>query len=964
MHNQTLSWWGFTDATGILAHGYELTAGCDRLMTPPTLGKYMWDYTTMDGLGNGTFEDGVWLKPLIQITHDNNAYYYFTYSRQFYLPQHNVMLLGRVYGLAEHLLDVTLKLNSDDLVLITDDMNRVLTYTGSPQGDAPLRNCTGRESVPFFTGKCADITPWQQSNPLIRSLLTEYGEKIRVSREDASSQFVTVGGVKFVMTNQRIASADGVILIATFVSRTDTLYGHFRRSSLITTIACACLVFCVVLVLGMLGVFLVRRSTRTILMTLEASKSLAVLDTDGAIESLESPEACNADRDVRQLLLAIATHLKFFKPFFSQALIQKMPHENSASQMCAEDVAGSQFDASPDNASALLLGSWKRINDEPCLHTRRGTVALIKLNGCAENDVLAVTRFHEFVHLCVAQEGGVVDQMCPTSVMATFNYHQTVVMHQAAAGRAVQKAVAQLGFERLKLTAAIVSSTDYVATFGSTNCKARAVAGKGVEIAEKLIQLCGLIGVNVVMNEQASAAYPAATLLVDVIEPRSEDPHEPCKTVSVFAPYSLLRMNDDAANVYSKAISLLRASNVVDATAVLRQYIADAKLRPSSHLCRLLEVCEQHSKRKGDGYARKEQWWECTEAEWEASRFVGEVTGAAQLVGSGPEHRTAESTPKESDTLRTATVRFIGDSPHDDRVVPKTGASEDAKSLSFPSSMLPSDCCPFSTIIDNCCEEWRVSCGAPLGCGRFGSVYLASSTKTGRMAALKLFELSGWESDTPTLIREVEVLSSLQNPNIASYTSHCITSTHSHLGILMEYQATGSLRSHLSRFGPVPPAAARCYFVDILLGLSFLHERNEVHMNIKPENVLITTEGTCKLADFGMAKLAAMSSTQSVLGAPRYTAPEALRGAKSTKADVWSIGVVIVEMLCGAGPFSHIRGDDAQFVATISEHPDEFVPRYTLPNETGASIRSMIESCLRRDPAQRPHVGAMLQQLQ
>ena len=960
MQNRTLSWWGFSDGTGMMADGYEVTLGSEGLMTPPTLGKHMWNYTTMDRLANGSYEDGVWTRPLIQITQDKSVSYYFTYTRQYYMPLHDAMVVAKVYGYAEDLLDVTLKLSSDDLVVVTDDMNRVLAYTGSPRGDAPLRNCTAKEGVPFFSGQCADIAPWQQSNPIVRTLLTEHGETIRASREDPCSQFVTIGGTRYVMTNQRIMSVDAMTLIVTFVSRTDTLYGHFRRSSLITTIVCACLVFCLALVLGVLGVVLVRRSTRTILMTLDASKSLAVLDTDGAVESLESAEACNADPDVRQLLLAIASHLKYFKPFFSQALIRESPQEDAASPPCDGNIGGRRFNASLDTCE-LLLASSKWINDEPCFRARRGTVALIKLDGRAGDGVLAVTRFHECVHSFVAQEGGIVEQMCPTSVVATFNYHQTVVMHQAAAGRAVQKAVAQLGYEQLKVAAAIVSSTDYVATFGSTSSKARAVAGNGVDMAEKLIQLCDVIGVRILMNEQASAAYPAATLLVDVIAPRSED-HAHHKTVSVFAPLSLLGLDADAADVYSKALSLLRVSNVADATAALRQYIADVKPRSASHLRRLLEVCEQCVRWKGNGYARKELWWECAEAGWEAMRHAGEATDATGLGGVGPQHPTSELTPIESDA---PAARFPDGSQRDGRVAVMPSASEDAKSPSLPNNVLSRDCCPFSTIFDNCGEEWRISRSAPLGRGRSASVYLASSTKTGRMAALKLFKLSSSEPNTAALMREVDVLLSLQNPNIASYTSHCITRTHSHFGVFMEYQAASSLRSYLSRFGPVPPAAARCYFVDILLGLSYLHERYEAHMNIKPENVLITTEGTCKLTDFGTAKLASMSSSsQSVLGAARYTAPEALCGNKSTKADVWSVGVVFVEMLCGAGPFSHIRGDDAQFVAAIRERPDEFVPRYALPVETGPAMRSIIESCLRCDPAQRPHVGAVLQQLE
>ena len=979
MRNGSLHWWGCSDDTGELVHGLVLSEVPKDIPILPTLGREIWTYNSLLHFANGSFEDGFWGKPLIQIAQDSNVFYYFSYTRQYYMPVHRAVSVVIIYELAEHLLDVTLKLKEDDMLMITDESGRVLSFTGSPNGDASQRNCSPMTGVPFFTGQCADIEPYQQANPLVRSMLMGYGERIRASGSTPSTLFARVNDESYIVTSQRIFSGDRLFLTATYVSKRDALYGSFRRDALLITVLCAVFVFLAAIALGLLCFLLLRRSAQTISLTFEVSQCLAVLDTNGAAECLTQQQSGSADQDIRELLLAVTAHLKLYKPFLSQAVTARSQEEesDSSSERTSQahdpqvfaimpDLEEQSLNPGPSNLNKVLSGLSSTRLSETCFRTRRGTVVLCKLLGCSCSDMSAVTRLHECFHACVVQEGGIVDQMWPTSIIATFNYHQTVVMHQAAAGRAAQKAVTQLKADHLHAVVAIVSSTNYVATFGSAARKARVVAGYGVDLAQKLARLSEVLGISILMNEQASVTFPTPTLLVDLIEPRVEDHRVSQKTVSVFAPLSMLHMDENAASVFTKAMLQLKESNACDAVATLRSYLSGARnATPSSHLFRLLEICEKQIKLKAV-YPRKEQWWECYEVGWEKAQQQSpltsdEGTNAAPAAGS-------KTTTEAEFAAKLIEGGVPAMSQHDEGLVSMflqdDAPAEEVNVMPLDGMLLPNRC-PFDAICDNRGEEWAISHDPPLGRGSFASVYLASSTTTGAMAALKLFDLMRAETDAAALIREVEVLSSLQNPNIASYVSCCITRTHSHFGIFMEYLGAGSLRNYLSHFGPVPSTAARCYFVDILTGLCFLHDHNEVHNDIKPDNVLLTTEGTCKLADFGTTRLVGMTSTTCpTFGTPRYTAPEALHGHASVKSDVWSVGVLFVEMICGTNPFSHIRGNDAQFLAAVSARPEEFVPRYSLPVSTDPTLAHIIEACLQRDPQQRPAAADILQQLQ
>ena len=177
------------------------------------------------------------------------------------------------------------------------------------------------------------------------------------------------------------------------------------------------------------------------------------------------------------------------------------------------------------------------------------------------------------------------------------------------------------------------------------------------------------------------------------------------------------------------------------------------------------------------------------------------------------------------------------------------------------------------------------------------------------------------------LQREITLMQNLSHPHIVRYLgtansapapSPSTLSTSSPcqqtLYIFLEYAPGGSIRDLLQKFGPFQLRIARSFTSQILEGLIYLHHNGIVHRDIKGANVLVGSSGTIKLADFGASKQ--LSSVRSIshggcntfTGSPNWVAPEVIQGSSyGTKADVWSVGATVMEMLTGNPPFHELE---------------------------------------------------------
>jgi Tol biopolymer transport system component len=264
---------------------------------------------------------------------------------------------------------------------------------------------------------------------------------------------------------------------------------------------------------------------------------------------------------------------------------------------------------------------------------------------------------------------------------------------------------------------------------------------------------------------------------------------------------------------------------------------------------------------------------------------------------------------------------------------------------------------------------------SPLGAGGMGEVWRAEDEKLGREVALKVLpeDVAGDPDRLARLEREAKMLASLNHTNIAHlYGLETVTpdtSTAQGAGtatfLVMELVEGEDLSERIGR-GPIPVDEAIPIALQIAEALEAAHEQNIVHRDLKPANIKLKGDGAVKVLDFGLAKAweaesadhsLSMSPTMTqhataagiILGTAGYMAPEQAAGlGTDTRADIWSFGVVLWEMLTGVKLF---EGETVSHVlaAVLKDEPD----LRALPESTPPQIAELIGRCLRKKPKMR-----------
>ncbi len=241
-----------------------------------------------------------------------------------------------------------------------------------------------------------------------------------------------------------------------------------------------------------------------------------------------------------------------------------------------------------------------------------------------------------------------------------------------------------------------------------------------------------------------------------------------------------------------------------------------------------------------------------------------------------------------------------------------------------------------------------------VGSGGMSSVYRAHDRLLERDVALKVLH-SHFLSDeeyVERFRREARAVAQLSHPNIVTVIDR--GEADGHQFIVFEYVAGENLKELVQRTGPLPVRRAVELALAIADGLAFAHDHGLVHRDVKPQNVLLSAEGETKVTDFGIARSLdvehGMTQTGTVMGTGHYLSPEQASGRPVTPAtDVYSLGVVLYELLTGEVPF---RGDNV--VAVAMRHVNE-PPPGLLEQRPDVPLRlaGAVERALEKDPARR-----------
>ncbi|XP_078701136.1 mitogen-activated protein kinase kinase kinase 2-like isoform X22 [Branchiostoma floridae x Branchiostoma belcheri] len=204
--------------------------------------------------------------------------------------------------------------------------------------------------------------------------------------------------------------------------------------------------------------------------------------------------------------------------------------------------------------------------------------------------------------------------------------------------------------------------------------------------------------------------------------------------------------------------------------------------------------------------------------------------------------------------------------------------------------------------------NWRQ--GKLLGQGAFGQVYLCYDADTGRELALKQVHLDPKNVEASKEVKalecEIQLLKNLQHERIVQYYG-CIQDEN-RLCIFMEYMPGGSVKDQIRQYGALTENVTRKYTRQILEGILYLHSNMIVHRDIKGANILRDSSGNVKLGDFGASKriqtICSATGMRTVTGTPYWMSPEVINGeGYGRKADIWSIGCTVVEMLTEKPPW-------------------------------------------------------------
>ena len=249
-----------------------------------------------------------------------------------------------------------------------------------------------------------------------------------------------------------------------------------------------------------------------------------------------------------------------------------------------------------------------------------------------------------------------------------------------------------------------------------------------------------------------------------------------------------------------------------------------------------------------------------------------------------------------------------------------------------------------------------------IGAGGMSDVYKAKDHVLGRFVAIKVLkpEFSEHVGFVSKFHTEAQSAAGLEHPNIVNI--YDVGSEDGLHYIVMEYIEGITLKTYIEKKGRLTFKEAVSIAIQVGRGIEAAHNKNIVHRDIKPQNIMISTEGKVKVMDFGIARAATSNTIHSdVMGSVHYSSPEQARnGFIDGKSDIYSLGIVMYEMVTGRVPFD---GDTTVSIA-IQHLQEEMVPPSAYAPDLPVSLEKIILKCTQKSPSRRyQNIGDLIQDL-
>src|SRR5262245_20999489 len=243
-----------------------------------------------------------------------------------------------------------------------------------------------------------------------------------------------------------------------------------------------------------------------------------------------------------------------------------------------------------------------------------------------------------------------------------------------------------------------------------------------------------------------------------------------------------------------------------------------------------------------------------------------------------------------------------------------------------------------------------------LGSGAMGTVFRAKNKEKGSRVAIKLMSLALGTSEAAQkrFKREVDILKQLDHPHIVKYKGS--GKYHGSPFYVMEYVEGDSLDHVLARRTRLPWEEVIDIGIDLCAALQHAHDKGVIHRDLKPSNLMVLTNGTVKLTDFGIAKdtdVTALTDANSTVGTAAYMSPEQCRGVRDIthKTDLYSMGIMFYELLTGRKPF---QGETAMEVFLQHANKTDYKRPSEIVLEVPIWLNTLVDQLMEKEPAKRP----------